>query len=200
MSGSDSEASDFDTLSPMTSSLYAAAGPARPSYSRHLSFDTTQDAKRPEDTPQRVDTGEDTPLLSGVHDSLRRYHSTPAFNKSPRPRRVTDPAAAPTGQDGLRRKISRVLTPKAYDYDADKHSLAAVGSGERVWFGRSGPLFDGFRTGDYRTIDWIHDSVKDQFRKKKLRRMKGVRGAVLNFLDSIEGWVLVGVIGLARME
>lgn len=140
MADSDSEASDFDTLSPMTSSLYAAAGPARPSYSRHLSFDTTQDGKRPEGTAERVDPGEGTPLLSGVHDSLRRYHSTPAFNKSPLPRRVTDSAASPTRQDGLRRKISRVLQPTAYDYDADKHSLAAVGSGERVWYGRLGPL------------------------------------------------------------
>jgi hypothetical protein len=140
MADSDSEASDFDTLSPMTTSLYAVAGPARPSYSRHLSFDTTRDAKRPEDTAQRVEPGEVTLLLSGVHDSLRRYHSTPAFNKSPPSRRVTDPAASPTRQDGLRRKISRVLQPKAYDYDADKHSLAAVGSGERVWYGRPDPL------------------------------------------------------------
>ena len=34
----------------------------------------------------------------------------------------------------LSRKISRVFQPKAYDYDSNKHSLAAVGSGERVWY------------------------------------------------------------------
>ena len=33
-----------------------------------------------------------------------------------------------------------------------------------------------FRIGDYGTIDWVHDSVKDQFRKKKLRSMTGLRG------------------------
>jgi hypothetical protein len=52
------------------------------------------------------------------------------------------------------------------------------------------------RIGDYRTIDWVHDSVKDQFRKKKLRSMTGLRGIVVNLLDSSEGWVLVGLIGI----
>jgi hypothetical protein len=33
----------------------------------------------------------------------------------------------------LTRKISRVFQSKAYDYDSNKNSLAAVGSGERVW-------------------------------------------------------------------
>jgi chloride channel 3/4/5 len=53
-----------------------------------------------------------------------------------------------------------------------------------------------FRIGDYRTIDWVHDSVKDQFRKKKLRSMTGLRGVIVNSLDSMEGWVLVGLIGI----
>ena len=52
------------------------------------------------------------------------------------------------------------------------------------------------RIGDYRTIDWVHDSVKDQFRKKKLRSMTGIRGVIINALDSMEGWILVGLIGL----
>lgn len=51
------------------------------------------------------------------------------------------------------------------------------------------------RIGDYRTIDWVHDSVKDQFRKKKLRSIKGLRGIIVNAFDSLEGWVLVGLIG-----
>ena len=51
------------------------------------------------------------------------------------------------------------------------------------------------RVGDYRTIDWVHDSVKDQFRKKKLRGIQGFRGIVVNMLDALEGWILVGIIG-----
>jgi hypothetical protein len=53
------------------------------------------------------------------------------------------------------------------------------------------------RIGDYRTIDWVHDSVKDKFRKKKLRSMTGLRGIIVNALDSLEGWVLVGLIGIS---
>ena len=51
------------------------------------------------------------------------------------------------------------------------------------------------RVGDYRTIDWVHDSVKDQFRKKKLRGIQGFRGLLVNSLDAVEGWILVGIIG-----
>ena len=56
------------------------------------------------------------------------------------------------------------------------------------------------RVGDYRTIDWVHDSVKDQFRKKKLRGIPGIRGVVVNTLDSVEGWVLVGIIGMTTLR
>jgi len=38
--------------------------------------------------------------------------------------------------------------------------------------------------------------VKDQFRKKKLRSIKGIRGFFKNALDAIEGWILVGIIGV----
>jgi hypothetical protein len=53
------------------------------------------------------------------------------------------------------------------------------------------------RVGDYRTIDWVHDSVKDQFRKKKLRAIPGIRGVIVNTLDALEGWVLVAIIGMS---
>ena len=52
-----------------------------------------------------------------------------------------------------------------------------------------------FRVGEYRTIDWVHASVKDQFRKKKLRGIQGFRGLLVNSLDAVEGWILVGIIG-----
>jgi hypothetical protein len=119
--------------------------------------------------------------LLSYREGPRSYLSTPAIESS-------DPFDVPGGSPGhlgmLTRKISRVFQSKAYDYDSNKHSLAAVGSGERVW------------VGDYRTIDWVHDSVKDKFRKKKLRNIPGLRGAIVNALDAIEGWLLVGLIGI----
>jgi len=140
MSESDSEASDLDYLSPMASDLdylppIAAASSLhgaseRPSYSRHLSFETTLRHLAGEADNRGAKDHERTPLMARGHDRLRRYHSNPAFYPL---QRVVEPGATPPVQNGLRRKISRLLQPKAYDYDTDKHSLAAVGSGERVW-------------------------------------------------------------------
>jgi chloride channel 3/4/5 len=67
--------------------------------------------------------------------------------------------------------------------------------GQENEFGKYRTYCVDFRIGDYRTIDWVHDSVKDQFRKKKLRSMTGVRGIIVNALDALEGWILVGIIG-----
>ena len=138
MSESDSEASDFDYLSPMASDLDYLSPMAgslrvagdRPSYSRHLSFETTLRQRAEEGDERGVKDHEHTPLIAGVRDRLRRYHSNPALHPSPG---LVGPAATPPMHNSLRRRISRLLQPKAYDYDTDKHSLAAVGSGERVW-------------------------------------------------------------------
>jgi len=56
------------------------------------------------------------------------------------------------------------------------------------------------RIGDYRTIDWVHDSVKEQFRKKALRSMTGFRGFIVNMFDSMEGWIIVGIIGTTHLQ
>src|ERR1700738_856283 len=64
------------------------------------------------------------------HDGIRSYHSSPRV-EHPDPFDTTSGSPRPLGI--LTRKISRVFQSKAYDYDSNKNSLAAVGSGERVW-------------------------------------------------------------------
>ena len=76
-----------------------------------------------------------TSLLSS---GTRSYHSTP-LHEIPDPFDQTT-SIAPMGI--LRRKISRVFQSKAYDYDSNKNSLAAVGSGERVWYFARENFFD----------------------------------------------------------
>src|SRR5271156_6503188 len=148
---------------------------------------------------QSVTESEYSPLLASTHrDGTRSYLSTPRLE-------VPDPLTlgAQRPMSLLTRKISRVFQSKAYDYDSNKNALAAVGSGERVWyftFVMLGYCKLTSRIGDYRTIDWVHDSVKDQFRKKKLRSMTGFRGFALNIIDSMEGWVLVGLIGTTSLQ
>ena len=52
------------------------------------------------------------------------------------------------------------------------------------------------RIGDYRTIDWVHDSVKEKFRQKAMRGIPGIRGIIIRSIDALEGWVLAGIIGI----
>jgi hypothetical protein len=77
-----------------------------------------------------IPESEHSPLLHHL-DGIRSYFSTPV-HEAPDPfDSLTSSPRPPLGL--LTRKISRVFQSKAYDYDSNKHSLAAVGSGERVW-------------------------------------------------------------------
>jgi hypothetical protein len=72
--------------------------------------------------------------LLSHRDGIRSYFSS----RVPSPLlEIADPFEAtsspPRTLGILTRKISRVFQSKAYDYDSNKNSLAAVGNGERVW-------------------------------------------------------------------
>ncbi|KAK4055337.1 hypothetical protein OIV83_000620 [Microbotryomycetes sp. JL201] len=73
-------------------------------------------------------------------------------------------------------------------YDGDfRHELEGEGgSGVRQWY------------DNFHTIDWIHDSVKDSFRRRRLRQKRaagGLRGLIINLWDGSQGWILVTLIG-----
>lgn len=44
-------------------------------------------------------------------------------------------------------------------------------------------------------LDWIHDYIRDKVRLRKIRNVKGLKGLIINSLDSTIGWVLVCIIG-----
>ena len=67
---------------------------------------------------------QNTPLLS-QGDGWGHYMTTPSQPEG-------ESSSRPLGI--LTRKISRVFQAKSFDYDNNKSSLAAVGSGERVWY------------------------------------------------------------------
>lgn len=177
------EYSDFD--SPLSASVNQSCKSKTPKDQRSIDRLYATSASHRQHSPE----SERSSLL-GNRDVFRNYNST-TFMENPD---SSVEAASSQPLKALSRKVSRVFQPKMYDYDSNKDSLAAVGSGERVWYSLPPSRFK-LRIGDYRTIDWVHDSVKDQFRKKKLRSMTGLRGFIVNVLDSSEGWVLVGIIG-----
>ena len=47
----------------------------------------------------------------------------------------------------------------------------------------------------FTSTDWVHDSIADGERLRKLRRRKDFRGRMLAWFDGAQGWVLVALIG-----
>lgn len=126
---SDAEGSDFDySLSHSVSCSPTDTKPhivtAQPSSDRLYSAFASR--------RHSIAESEHSPLLASTHrDGTRSYLATPrldfsehfAFGEGPAQRSMSI----------LTRKMSRVFQSKAYDYDSNRDSLAAVGSGERVW-------------------------------------------------------------------
>ena len=76
-----------------------------------------------------------------------------------------------TTQDGLR--MSRTI-----------QSLAgSVYQDERVWYDQ------------FTSTDWVHDSIAEGYRVRKLQQRKDMRGRLLYMFDRGQGWLLVAMIG-----
>jgi chloride channel 3/4/5 len=54
---------------------------------------------------------------------------------------------------------------------------------ERLWYDQ------------FTSIDWVHDSTADGIRLRELRSRKDLRGRMSALFDSVQGWILVAVIG-----
>ncbi|KAG5513580.1 hypothetical protein PMAC_001012 [Pneumocystis sp. 'macacae'] len=78
----------------------------------------------------------------------------------------------------IQKKISKKIFYNSLENENDKNF-----KGEHIWY------------DDYNAIDWIHDSIKDAARAKKLRSIKGVQGWIKNIFDASQGWILVFFIG-----
>jgi chloride channel 3/4/5 len=83
----------------------------------------------------------------------------------------TDSVPATAIQDGLR--SSRTI-----------QSLAgSVYQDERVWYDQ------------FTSTDWVHDSIADGYRVRKLQQRKDLRGRLEYLFDRGQGWLLVAIIG-----
>lgn len=129
MADMDSDGDDFFD-SPLSSSVH---------HSRKQSFSHSPSHPRSSDRLYSIASlhrhvlpeSEHSSLLNN-RDGIRSYMSTAPPFQSPERSDSVGGTSRPLRM--LTRKISRVFQSKAYDYDSNKHSLAAVGSGERVWY------------------------------------------------------------------
>ncbi|KAG0261200.1 hypothetical protein DFQ27_003109 [Actinomortierella ambigua] len=74
---------------------------------------------------------------------------------------------------------TKLLSRRKTVYDDAKEALVRENNGIRVWY------------HNYTTIDWIHDFVKERVRLRQIRAYPGCRGRIINWADSLKGWVLV---------
>ncbi|KAG5439935.1 hypothetical protein PCANB_000217 [Pneumocystis canis] len=81
--------------------------------------------------------------------------------------------------NSIQKKFSKKIFYKSFEYENNRNS-----EGEYIWY------------DNYNAIDWIHDTIKDAARAKKLRSIKGIRGWFRNTFDASQGWILVFFIGL----
>lgn len=90
------------------------------------------------------------------------------------------------------KRFSRVtgLLPRSHEdeddetTDKDPIAMDQSQSGIRVWY------------DSYTTIDWLHSSIKESSRLRKIRRLKGLRGKAVNIWDGLQGWVVVTITGV----
>ncbi|KAG0230004.1 hypothetical protein BGW41_002824 [Actinomortierella wolfii] len=79
---------------------------------------------------------------------------------------------------------AKLLSRRKTVYDDAKEALVRENNGIRVWY------------HNYTTIDWIHDFVKERVRLRQIRSYPGLRGRIINWADSLKGWVLVLLTGV----
>lgn len=81
-------------------------------------------------------------------------------------------------------RTSRVDRKGGYDAEFKTELAGQSGNGMRVWY------------STYTSVDWLHELVKESIRRKKLNRIRGLRGKLKRFWDKSQGWVLVTLIGI----
>ncbi|UZJ54253.1 hypothetical protein CBS101457_003573 [Exobasidium rhododendri] len=78
-----------------------------------------------------------------------------------------------------------VVKTRLYDDTSlQEEAQSSSDNGLRVWY------------ESYTTIDWIHDSIKESSRLRRLRGRKGLSGILANTWDQFQGWLVVTITGI----
>jgi chloride channel 3/4/5 len=105
-----------------------------------------------------------------------RYNTTNTLRRSRYHSRVGSQAARFGPR--LNNQQSDVSNP-----NKDSSMMASSFLDERLWYDQ------------FTSIDWVHDSIKDGIRLRRLRSRQDFRGRVLSLFDGAQGWILVALIG-----
>ncbi|PWN47941.1 hypothetical protein IE53DRAFT_364295 [Violaceomyces palustris] len=97
------------------------------------------------------------------------------------------PLRAVEGTETIRGRRPKANRIKSYDdsrFEDEMNLPGSGGNGVRVWY------------ESYSTIDWIHDAIKESSRLRRIRAIRGVRGALVNGWDRFQGWLIVTITGI----
>lgn len=121
-------------------------------------------------------SGQTTPRIA----SLSRVQSmTASLRMRKTPRGTSTRAQSYTTSPLLYTRANRLRTPKL-----DQSMLGSVYVDNREWYDQ------------FSSIDWVHESIANGHRVLQLRRLKGWRGKLRLWFDTIQGWILVLLIGM----
>lgn len=113
---------------------------------------------------------------------IRRKFSRSSMRLWDRASRVSDWMS---GGGTPRRPDDKAMEHQAgYDAEFREELAGQAGVGMRVWY------------DTFTSIDWLHDAVKEDWRRKRLQGKKGIRGKAALAWDRSQGWVIVTLIGL----
>ena len=196
MSRSDPEGEDERDTFPDVESETAPPSPAFRRTATFTSTFTTESPSEYESGGPGAEVDESTSLLgrgSGYPgDSQTRSYTgmsgTSGLDTQPRLRQSTV-----TGTVRRTRQPSRTVSRRAsMEGERPNDGVPPLGKD-----GLSASLFLDERNwyDQFTSTDWVHDSIADGARLRALRRRKDIRGRLLAWVDGVQGWVLVALIG-----
>ncbi|KAI5294020.1 hypothetical protein KEM52_004842, partial [Ascosphaera acerosa] len=158
-----------------TTSLLAL-GAARASYN------AVPSTPRPATAIRRLSSRPDVSVLSDSKGDGCGYDSTYADSSAygSHSSGSSPPSTLAGDGDRHRHRDGQDADPAEDSADADAASFCD----DRVWYDQ------------FTSIDWVHDSIADGIRLRKLRGRRDLAGRLLAACDGVQGWVLVAAIGV----
>ncbi|KAI9838739.1 MAG: hypothetical protein M1838_004531, partial [Thelocarpon superellum] len=180
----------------------SATGPnSSPTWSRRFHSSRTSDldlhSRLPTRLPSLVD--ENSSLLGSFNGRARSYASVPATNQGS----GTTTPRAPLSRSHSTLESFRTARHHSRAASFSHRLLTALSTSRNNTFGEASiddlksSLFQTDRVwyDQFTSTDWVHDSIADAYRLKALRSRKDLRGRLWAWFDSMQGWILVAIIG-----
>ena len=171
--------------SPRTSVLT----PASPLNLRRLHSALASDIDLRSRLPSRLFMDEHSSLLAHPDGSSKNYMSEPNTGRPRFSRRQSTTGSFRLPKNHSRtsswgyRLASALGSERRRNESILAESKASIFTDERVWYDQ------------FTSTDWVHDSIADAFRVRDLRSRKDLRGRIYAWLDGVQGWILVAIIG-----